>query len=433
MFNLLKNKFSNFVDAVAKKITGKVEEEAKKEEIKKGVEEEVKSTGTKPVEIAKPAPKILEKKEEEVKKEIGVRDKEVEKPLPQSQVTQKPSIPQPSFLSQILQPKPKPQPAEEVKPSAVSINSSKPSETTEKIVEESVEVKPTLLTKLKGLVMPEVVIKEGDVKNVIDDFELQLLEADVALPVAEFIKDDLRKKMIGKNIKYSDLDRFVKESITQTLFDLLKQESFDIVSFIRSKKKPVKILFLGPNGHGKTTTIAKFVHMLQKNGFSCVISASDTFRAAAIEQTMEHAERLGVTAIKHQYGADPTAVAFDAIKHAEAKGIDVVLIDTAGRQETDRNLIEQLKKISRVVNPDLKLFVVEGIVGNAVIEQVTQFNAAIPLNGVILTKIDCDAKGGTAISIKKATGIPVLYLGVGQGYDDLVPFTTDYIVSRLMT
>jgi len=195
----------------------------------------------------------------------------------------------------------------------------------------------------------------------------------------------------------------------------------------------VKILFLGPNGHGKTTTIAKFVHMLQKNGFSCVISASDTFRAAAIEQTMEHAERLGVTAIKHQYGADPTAVAFDAIKHAEAKGIDVVLIDTAGRQETDRNLIEQLKKISRVVNPDLKLFVVEGIVGNAVIEQVTQFNAAIPLNGVILTKIDCDAKGGTAISIKKATGIPVLYLGVGQGYDDLVPFTTDYIVSRLMT
>jgi len=429
MFNLLKNKFSNFVDAVAKKITGKVEEEAKKEEIKKGVEEEVKSTETKPVEIAKPAPKIVEK--EEIKKEIG--DKEIEKQIPQPQITQKPSIPQPSFLSQILQPKPKPQPAEEVKPSAVSIISSKPSETTEKIVEESVEVKPTLLTKLKGLVMLEVVIKEGDVKNVIDDFELQLLEADVALPVAEFIKDDLRKKMIGKNIKYSDLDRFVKESITQTLFDLLKQESFDIVSFIRSKKKPVKILFLGPNGHGKTTTIAKFVHMLQKNGFSCVISASDTFRAAAIEQTMEHAEKLGVTAIKHQYGADPTAVAFDAVKHAEAKGVDVVLIDTAGRQETDRNLIEQLKKISRVVNPDLKLFVVEGIVGNAVVEQVTQFNAAIPLNGVILTKIDCDSKGGTAISIKKATGIPVLYLGVGQGYDDLVPFTTDYIVSRLMT
>jgi len=356
MFNLLKNKISNFVDAVSKKISGEKKEEAAQEEEKP---------------LVKAQPVIIEK----------LVAKPVEKPI------ERPSV---------------------------------------------IEVKPTILTRIKGLVMPEVVIKEADVKSVIDDFELQLLEADVALPVAEFMKEDLRSKIIGKNIKYSGLSNFVRDSISSSLMDLLKQDAFDIFEFIKSRKKPVKILFLGPNGHGKTTTIAKFVHMLKKKGLTCVISASDTFRAAAIEQTSIHAERLGVTVIKHQYGADPAAVAFDAIKHAEAKGIDVVLIDTAGRQETDRNLIEQLKKISRVVNPDLKLFVVEGIVGNAVVEQVSQFNAAISLNGVVLTKVDCDAKGGTVISIKKATGVPVLYLGTGQGYDDLIPFSSDFIISRLM-
>jgi len=398
MFNLLKNKLTNFVDAIAKKVTGG----EKKEELK----EEIKETKPEPVkEIIKTVE--FEKEElREIPKEIKIQPALMAKPVQ-------------------VQPVPKPQPIPKVQ-------SEKPSVEAEKAVDNQLEVKPTLLTKLKGLVLPEVTIKEADVKNVIDDLELQLLEADVAMPVAEFIREDLRSKLIGRNVKYSNLDGFVKEGITQVLFDLLKQDKFDISSFVNQRKKPVKILFLGPNGHGKTTTIAKFANMLKKNGFSCVISASDTFRAAAIEQTMEHAARLGVAVIKHQYGADPAAVAFDAIKHAEAKGIDVVLIDTAGRQETDRNLIEQLKKISRVVNPDLKLFVVEGIVGNAVMGQVSQFNAAIPLDGVVLTKVDCDAKGGTVISIKKATGVPVLYLGMGQGYDDLIPFSSDFIISKLM-
>jgi fused signal recognition particle receptor len=385
MFNLLKNKLTNFVDAIAKKVTGDEKKEEPKEKMQEAKPELVK----------------------EIAKEAKMQSVLVAKPVQAQPVSKSQPIPK--------------------------IQSEKPSETAERAVDKQLEVKPTLLTKLKGLVMPEVMIKEADVKNVIDDLEMQLLEADVAMPVAEFIREDLRSKIIGKNVKYSDLDKFVKEGITQVLFDLLRQDNFDIVGFVNQRKKPVKILFIGPNGHGKTTTIAKFAHMLKKNGFSCVISASDTFRAAAIEQTVEHAARLGVTVIKHQYGADPAAVAFDAIKHAEAKGIDVVLIDTAGRQETDRNLIEQLKKISRVVNPDLKLFVVEGIVGNAVMGQVSQFNAAIPLDGVVLTKVDCDAKGGTVISIKKATGVPVLYLGMGQGYDDLVPFSSDFIISKLMT
>ncbi|MEM2974059.1 MAG: signal recognition particle-docking protein FtsY [Candidatus Micrarchaeia archaeon] len=366
MFNLLKNKLSNFVETIAKKVSGKKEETEER---------------TKQLEGAVPTESDLKAETKETA---------------------------PGY-----------QPQHEL-------------ERTVESVERQLKVKPTLLTKIKGLVLPEIMIKEADVKEVIDDLELQLLEADVALPVAEFIKEDLKAKLVGKNVRYSELSSFVKHIISQILLDLLRQEKFDIISFINQRKKPVKILFLGPNGHGKTTTIAKFAHLLKKNGMTCVISASDTFRAAAIEQTSEHATRLGVSAIKHQYGADPAAVAFDAIRHAEANNIDVVLIDTAGRQETDRNLIEQLKKISRVVNPDLKLFVVEGIVGNAVMEQISQFNAAIPLDGVILTKIDCDAKGGAVISIRKATGVPVLYLGIGQGYDDLVPFSSDFIISRLM-
>ena len=396
MFNLLKNKISNFVDAVSKKIGGEKKEEA---EIKEITKEEAKV---------------------EIREEIKIETPKIESRPAEVIVVSKPTVKQLPVREE--KPQIKAQPAVIEKPVVKPIEK-----------QAVIEVKPTILTRIKGLVMPEVVIKEADVKSAIDDFELQLLEADVALPVAEFMKEDLRSKIIGKNTKYSELSNFVRDSLSSSLMDLLKQDAFDLFEFIKSRKKPVKILFLGPNGHGKTTTIAKFAHMLKKKGLTCVISASDTFRAAAIEQTSIHAERLGVTVIKHQYGADPAAVAFDAIKHAEAKGIDVVLIDTAGRQETDRNLIEQLKKISRVVNPDLKLFVVEGIVGNAVIEQVSQFNAAIPLNGVVLTKVDCDAKGGTVISIKKATGVPVLYLGTGQGYDDLIPFSSDFIISKIMT
>jgi fused signal recognition particle receptor len=172
--------------------------------------------------------------------------------------------------------------------------------------------------------------------------------------------------------------------------------------------------------------------MLNKNSKTCVIAAADTFRAAAIEQTSEHAKRLNVPVIKHDYGSDPAAVAFDAVKYAKAKGIDVVLIDSAGRQETNRNLIEQLKKIERVAQPDLKIFVGEGISGNALLSQVSEFHKAIGLDGVILTKMDVDAKGGTVISIKRATGVPILYLGVGQGYDDLVAFDSSYIAKRIM-
>ncbi|MCX8202585.1 MAG: signal recognition particle-docking protein FtsY [Candidatus Micrarchaeota archaeon] len=307
----------------------------------------------------------------------------------------------------------------------------------EELKEAEIKVKTSLITKVKSVISPEVTIKEEDVKSALEDFEMQLLTADVALPVAEEIIGNLRKKLVGTKVKSSEIERHVLNSIYESIAEIIDQEQIDLIGeiqkHVKEKGKPYSILFVGPNGAGKTTTIAKVAFYLKKNGLRCVISASDTFRAAAIEQTIEHAKKLEMPYIKHDYGSDPAAVAFDAIRYAEAKKLDVVLIDSAGRQETNRNLIEQLKKIERVVSPNKKVFVGEGITGNALLAQVSEFNEAVKLDGVILTKLDIDAKGGTIISVKKATGVPILFIGVGQEYNDLIPFDKEYVVKRIMS
>ena len=190
-------------------------------------------------------------------------------------------------------------------------------------------------------------------------------------------------------------------------------------------------MFFGINGSGKTTTIAKMTKMLLDKKLKVVIAASDTFRAAAIHQLQEHADKLGVKLIKHDYGADPAAVAFDAIKYAEAHGIDVVLIDTAGRLHSNVNLIDEMKKVARVAKPDMKIFVGESITGNDCVEQARSFNEAIGIDGIILAKADVDEKGGAAVSVSYITKKPILFLGTGQGYDDLTPFRSELIVESL--
>ena len=198
------------------------------------------------------------------------------------------------------------------------------------------------------------------------------------------------------------------------------------------KQKPLKILFLGPNGAGKTTSIAKIAKYFLDNKKSVIVAAGDTFRAASIEQLEEHAKNIGVKVIKHQYGADPAAVGFDAVKAAEAKKIDVVLIDTAGRQDTNKNLLEELKKIDRVVKPDLKLYVGEAYTGQALLQQASEFNDAIGLDGFVLTKIDTDTKGGTAISLLYKLKKPILFVGTGQRYEDLLEFKPEFIIDRIL-
>ncbi len=191
------------------------------------------------------------------------------------------------------------------------------------------------------------------------------------------------------------------------------------------------MVFVGVNGCGKTTTIAKLAKQLKDKGVSSVMAASDTFRAAAIHQLEEHANAVGVKLIKQDYGSDPAAVAFDAVRHAEAKNIDVVLIDTSGRMHSKANLMEEMAKIVRVAKPDLKVFVGEATTGNDAVEQAKRFNEVIEFDGIVLAKADIDEKGGAAISISYVTGKPILALGTGQGYDDLVAFDVAKVIKSL--
>lgn len=289
-------------------------------------------------------------------------------------------------------------------------------------------------TAIKSFFSNEITIGESEVSDLLEELELSLLEADVAYDVSLAVSSQLKAQLVGMRVPKGELERRTRETVGRVLESVMDSDrKFEFVPRIKSLPRPVKVLFVGPNGAGKTTTMAKVARMLLDSGLTVVFSASDTFRAAAIEQTEVHAGRLGVKAIKSKYGADPASVAFDAVNFARANGVDVVLIDSAGRQDTNANLLSELVKINRVARPDLKIYVGESIGGNAVIDQIRSFNQAIGMDGAILTKIDCDAKGGTAISIAKSTGIPVLFLGVGQGYNDLVPFDPKKIAREIMS
>ncbi len=442
MFDILKKKITNFVDNLTSKIKGDEKKEELKAEIKETprieekIEEIKKETAVKPLEIQGISEKNIEEKIEkisEVKKAIKEvkeeRTKEAKKEVPLKELKELRLREEHKSLP-VTPVKKAYEPAPEI---IKKVETKEPKKQLEIKEAKELETKPTLFTKIKSFITPEVTIKEEDIRSVIEDFELQLLTSDVAVPVVEEIVSELKKKLVGKKIEYKNLNLSINQSITAALMDVMSQEKFDLINYVNSKEKPVKILFIGPNGAGKTTTIAKLANLIKLNGLSPILAASDTFRAAAIEQTAEHASRIDVPIIRHQYGSDPAAVAFDAIKYAETHKLDVVLIDTAGRQETNRNLIEQLKKITRVVKPDLKIFVGEGIAGNAIISQVKEFNEAIGLDGVILTKIDVDTKGGTVISVKKATGVPIFYIGIGQGYEDFVPFDPSFVASKIMS
>jgi fused signal recognition particle receptor len=278
----------------------------------------------------------------------------------------------------------------------------------------------------------ELVITEKDVKEALDDLEMVLLESDVALPVTDAIIGHVRTNLIGKHRKIGDpVDLLVTSTLRSALLDVLGK-GFDLVSYIKSRERPVKILFVGVNGTGKTTTVAKIGAYLKKQGFSVVIGAGDTFRAGAIEQIDIHAERLGIKIIQHQQGADPSAVLFDAIQYATAHAIDVILADTAGRFHNKANLMSQLNKIRRVMKPDLIVYVDEAVAGNDAVVRAEEFEKTVGADAVVLTKADMDFRGGAAISITHTIGKPLMFLGTGQGYDDIMPFQPENVVDWLI-
>lgn len=288
--------------------------------------------------------------------------------------------------------------------------------------------------KVKALILDqEFIIEEKDLKDLLWQFELALLESDIALPVAEKIVGYVKEELAGKRRKVgTNTEKIVEDALRKALLKVVSVNGFDFDEFVKKAEKPINVVFVGVNGTGKTTTIAKIAERLKEQKYSVVIAAGDTFRAGAIEQIEKHASNLGLKIIKSQPGGDPAAVVYDAVKYAKARHKDVVLADTAGRMHTNVNLMDQLKKICRVTPPDLVIFVDEAIAGNDAVERAKLFNEAVGFHGSILTKADADAKGGAAVSIAYATGKPILFLGVGQKYTDLMKFDPGWLVERLL-
>ncbi|MEM1570195.1 MAG: signal recognition particle-docking protein FtsY [Candidatus Bathyarchaeia archaeon] len=276
------------------------------------------------------------------------------------------------------------------------------------------------------------------IKPLLEDFKVELVKNDVAYSIAESICSEVAERLSGVKVKrFEDIRPTVKGTLRQILLEKLsKNRQKDLIETVKSKlseRIPAVILFVGVNGSGKTLTVAKVAKLLLKNGFSVCIACSDTFRAGAIEQAEILANKLGIRAIKQKYQSDAAAVAFDAIQYAKAHGINVVLIDTAGRMQTKRNLMEEMQKIARVAKPDLVIFVGDSLTGNDAVNQAEEFMRYLNIDLVILTKMDADAKGGAAISISSLINRPIAYVGVGQSLDDLEPFNPEKFVEDILS
>jgi fused signal recognition particle receptor len=278
-------------------------------------------------------------------------------------------------------------------------------------------------------------ISQEDISKLSEELIIDLVEADVAYEVAENIIKDLEKKIVGSKIGlFEDKKRFIKDKFREILIEYLKKGEWnkDLVEMIKSSAKPYKILFMGVNGVGKTTTIAKVAKYLRDRGLKVLVVAADTFRAGAQEQLEIHCKKLSIPIFRGRYGYDPAALVFDSIKYAQKNSFDVILIDSAGRQHTDIDLMNEIKKISRVSSPDLKILVLDALTGNDAVNQAIEFDKHIGVDGVILTKLDADASGGSALSIITTINKPIIFVGVGQKYDDLISYKADLIIEKII-
>ena len=262
------------------------------------------------------------------------------------------------------------------------------------------------------------------------DLEVELLESNVAFEVIGKIKEDLKRKLVDVSLRRGEVEKVIGDSLKASINDILEFDEFDLIKKVKSKK-PYVIAFFGVNGAGKTTTLSKFAYLLQKNNLSVVFGAGDCFRKAAIEQLEDWGKKLNIKVIKQNYGSDPAAVCFDTVAFAKAHNIDVVLLDTSGRQHNDKDLMNELQKIIKVSKPDLKIFIAESITGNDAIEQAVNFDKIVGIDGVILTKTDIDDKGGAMISVSYVLKKPIILIGTGQKLEDLNKFNPKEVLSNL--
>ena len=283
------------------------------------------------------------------------------------------------------------------------------------------------------------VIKQGKVlDDLLEELEWMLLESDISSEAVTSVLDALRKSLIGARLRRgAELAKVLEAALKRALRNLLSAGYWDfdasIQSFLDQGDAPVVVMLVGVNGTGKTTTAAKIAHRLQSNGHSVIAAAGDTFRAGAIQQLESHCENLGIRCISSQRGGDAAAIARDAIESAKAKNIDVVLVDTAGRMQNKTNLMKELEKVRRVANPHLVLFVGDALAGNDAVDQAKMFQEMMRFDGAVLSKMDTDAKGGAGLSIAFATGRPIVFAGIGQGYDDLLQFNPDWLLDEMFS
>jgi fused signal recognition particle receptor len=292
---------------------------------------------------------------------------------------------------------------------------------------------------LNGLVekISTTELKAENLRPILSNFKLNLIENDVAVEVADHVCKELEKRLDGVQIKrLEDRKEVVRKNLHEILRSILTSDKMiSLLEQVKEKRRtnePYVIVFVGINGTGKTTSIAKVAKKKKKKGYSVILACSDTYRAGSIEQLEEHAKRLGVRMIKHKYGADPAAVAYDAIAHAKAHGVSVVLIDTAGRIQTNKNLMNELGKIKRVINPDLTVLTVDALTGNDAVMQAKEFHKSVGIDGTILTKVDADVKGGAALSVTYVTEKPIVFIGTGQEYEDLEEFSPERFTQMIL-
>lgn len=451
MFNKLKNKLKDWTKKLTKKAEEAPEEEVQ-EEVKEEVEETKETEPKKPEEAPEEEPKKktkAEKKAEKLAKKELVREKkrlEKEERKAIKKLAKKEKLPEREerkSISEIIEEEEIEEEAEkEIKKDFEKIDETekeyeKEKEELEAEEESPVSEKPEKKSFFQRIVskISKVKISEEDFDVYADELEMLLIENNVALEVAEKIVKDLRKDIVGKEMLKKEIEGQIQESFKDIIRNILI-EPFDLIEKIKefrkeNKDEPYVILFCGVNGTGKTTSIAKIAQQMKDNKLKTVLAAADTFRAASIEQLKKHASKLDLKVIAHDYGSDPAAVGFDAIKYAKKNKLDVVLVDTAGRMHTEKNLMAQIEKVAKVTKPQTKIFVGESITGNDIVEQVRSFDWAVQIDGIILTKADIDEKGGTALSVGYVTKKPILYLGTGQEYDKIEPFDKEKFIEKL--
>ncbi len=428
MFGFLKEKLKDVIS----KITKKAEEPEKEEELKEQFKEEKVVSKEEFKGAIEQKEKLKEKKPKKKEKKKALEEPKEIKPEIQEELKEEIKEIKQEELFETGIPKEESKPIEQEKKGFFSrLFSKKELEVKEEKIAEEAQEKKGFFGAIKEKIITTK-ISEERFSELFDDLELALLENNVAFEVIDKIKEDLKKEIVEKPIKRGEVENTIRNSLKESIEDLFLIPKLDLIAKIKEKpEKPFIICFVGQNGSGKTTSIAKLVHLFQENHLSAVLAASDTFRAASIHQLKEWGNRLNTKVIAHDYGSDPAAVAFDSIKYAQAHNLDVVLIDTAGRQHSNKNLMAEMQKIVKVAKPDLKIFVGEAITGNDCIEQAKEFNEAIGIDGIILAKADIDEKGGAIISTSFITHRPIVYLGTGQNLTDLKELNKDEIVAGL--